>query len=138
VQVPSEQTGKLNLSMHLYQTIADCGDLSDDATEVNEQTRSNRLSAATTSSDDSSMRSLESMGPAHSGDPNVGSAAIVCAASETYCDGTTESGRQLDLCGVCGGNCLPPSCFIQSCPEVSPTYIRIRYSWVYLVSHGST
>ena len=35
--------------------------------------------------------------------------------NRTYCDGTTHTGRQLDLCGVCGGSCFKPSCTRAHC-----------------------
>ncbi len=38
-----------------------------------------------------------------------------------FCDSTVDSGKQMDLCGVCGGFCVAPDCEIESC---APLYMR--------------
>ena len=38
-----------------------------------------------------------------------------------HCDSSLESGKELDICGVCGGYCVPPTCTVQDC---TPLYMR--------------
>ena len=47
----------------------------------------------------------------------------------TYCDNTHHSGRQLDLCLVCGGTCFEPGCTKADCygQEGNENMIRIRF-----------
>lgn len=128
MQSPTNSAGKLNLSVRLFEPTADCGDLSDDATGAVEQTRSSRLAETASIDSGGGIGSVDTLGPAESGDRGVGPAAQTCGAKSTHCDGTADSGRQLDLCGVCGGSCLPPSCVVQACPELNPLFIRLRCS----------
>ena len=114
--------GTLSLSVKVFQIVSDCGDLSDDITGPNEPTRSNRLAATGGGAGDGQL--VESLSPMESGDLNPG--APECGPTQTQCDGTSWSGRQLDLCGVCGGGCLPPACAVQACPELNALIVRIR------------
>jgi hypothetical protein len=56
----------------------------------------------------------------------LGPQEMCSAAGATHCDGNSLSGRQLDLCAVCGGRCLPPTCGPQDCAEAVPGLARIR------------
>uniref|UniRef100_A0A6U5W4B8 Peptidase S8/S53 domain-containing protein n=1 Tax=Guillardia theta TaxID=55529 RepID=A0A6U5W4B8_GUITH len=58
---------------------------------------------------------------------NAVAADDVCyLRNETYCDNTYDSGRQLDLCNVCGGHCFPPRCSMQHCMGADQAIMRIR------------
>ena len=47
----------------------------------------------------------------------------------TYCDNSNHSGRQLDICLVCGGTCFEPECTKRHCygEEKTEDRIRIRF-----------
>ena len=53
-----------------------------------------------------------------------------CQAKQTtYCDASYSSGRQLDLCRVCGGACFAPNCTAAMCPRAGQTGIAaVRFT----------
>ena len=58
---------------------------------------------------------------------SLGAADSCAAQDESFCDGSTNSGRQLDICGVCGGSSFPPFVTSQAeCVESGAGIARIR------------
>jgi hypothetical protein len=52
----------------------------------------------------------------------------VCEAKKlAYCDNSFTSGRQLDRCFVCGGDCFLPDCVVGSCVSESSYLSSVRY-----------
>jgi hypothetical protein len=106
-----------------------CGDIGDGPHVPAEPTRNSLLTTANGASQPQPTYT------ATSASATAAAAAIVATlgpqdacttAGATHCDGTNFSGRQLDLCAVCGGRCLPPACVPQECAESVPGLARIR------------
>jgi len=99
----------VNVVARLYTLPIDCSDKKDGKTGLLENTHSLNL-------DNSNLRSLA---------PND-----MCVKDErTYCDNSYTSGRQLDVCLVCGGNCFAPDCSTKHCfgHEENPDFVRMRF-----------
>ncbi|EKX36768.1 hypothetical protein GUITHDRAFT_145509 [Guillardia theta CCMP2712] len=58
---------------------------------------------------------------------SVGDANVCADTNKNYCDGSSSSGRQVDLCGVCGGGCFPPACSLSHCISSSSLLARVRF-----------
>jgi hypothetical protein len=76
------------------------------------------------------FENTRSLGEFSSHVESLGSADTCARNSVEYCDGTQHSGRQLDLCSVCGGSCFEPTCSKEACVETSstPLLLRLRYN----------
>jgi hypothetical protein len=95
--------------LRMYTLPVDCSDKRDGRTGITENTHSINL-------ENQHLRSLMSKDQ--------------CVKDgRTYCDNTYHSGRQLDLCLVCGGTCFEPGCTKADCygQEGNENQIRIRF-----------
>eukprot|EP00960_Hanusia_phi_P071811 767636-Hanusia_phi.AAC.7 len=61
---------------------------------------------------------------------SVGDGNICKDTNKVYCDGSSNSGRQVDLCGVCGGGCFPPLCSLLQCASSSSSSLLARVRFV--------
>ena len=101
-------------SAQLFASASACSDKQDGKTIIAQPTRANNLSGT-------NVACLAQTSPGPDGQ---------CQARQaTYCDNTYTSGRQLDLCRVCGGTCFGPNCSAALCPGVMQNGIAaIRYT----------
>ena len=95
--------------LRMYTLPVDCSDKRDGRTGITENTHSINL-------ENQHLRSLMSKDQC-------------LKDGRTYCDNTYHSGRQLDLCLVCGGTCFEPGCTKADCygQEGNENQIRIRF-----------
>jgi len=97
----------VDVAVQLYTLPLHCSDMKDGSTGINENTRSLDLS----------NRNVRSLLPNDQCEKD----------GRTYCDNTQDSGRQLDLCLVCGGACFAPDCTKDHCyVSNSPDENRVR------------
>lgn len=101
------QAAHVTVVMRLYTKETMCSDFKDGAAQLNDRTHTLALASR-----------------------HVAAAAVgeVCEAEGvTYCDNSLDSGRQLDLCRVCGGQCFAPDCSVEACAHTNPLVSTVRY-----------